>query len=116
MNRNNLRQSLKKIVAICRRKCGTALGSDGLDSPSSGLCELADTLDRAGHYRHLAAQLRGLADTAHAPKTRADLLSLARSYERLAREANLTRVVDSYGQMEATQPASNDDSEQAKEA
>src|ERR1051326_1205865 len=92
-----------QIVANCR---GTALDPKGYTQRLRNFCALSDHVDRIGQYRHLAARLRGLAEAAHLLETRAELLWIAQSYERLADAPGLTRIVDGHRTLELADGAS----------
>ena len=51
---------------------------------------------RAEEYERLAERLRGLSERANLPEARAELLWLAQSYERLARESAGGMLMDGY--------------------
>ena len=76
---------LSQIQGVSSR---TSLGQVGFLVSSS--------IERASEYRRLAERLRGLSDRSALPEARAELLWLAQSYERLARESDGGMLADSH--------------------
>ncbi len=55
---------------------------------------LVERKDRAGDYRQLAVRFRTLAEAVQFPESRAELLWLTQSYQRLSQDTALARIVD----------------------
>jgi hypothetical protein len=65
------------------RRSGRSAGARSGPNPQSGA-------DQAAHYRHYAAQFRGLAEDEQSKARRAQLAKLARRYAQLAARARTT--------------------------
>ena len=65
------------------RRSGRSAGAHSGANPQSGT-------ERAAHYRHYAAQFRGLAGNEQSGARRAQLAKLARRYAQLAARARTT--------------------------
>jgi hypothetical protein len=73
-------------------------------APELGKSVLSESVERTQEYLLAANKLRALAEAAQYPEIRAELLWLAQSYERLAGDPTMNRIVDGFRSLEMREP------------